>query len=369
MATIKITAAERRRRIDAFRSIIVPHARIKDVRRRVVNLIDDTRAQIARNQETIARYGNGAQIDYLWILPIIGPSGATKSKTIGEVVKHVLDTQKLGENDVPILMATVRTSTKSPRFLQAQILEAYGDKSARIVMTSRDYSETAVNLDIREAARSRKTAIVVLDETHNMIIKNGLASTVAMAKAVKSLLNDGIFSIVCLGTEHMAQLFAADSELAGRMKDPIDFGKFEIGDPDDREYFFNFVGMLEDEMLRLRVIDKEIGLLDTVQRRACVYDFAGGVIGNVHRVIETALDRALEDKRGFIEIDDIARSIRAKNLATRLKNGNDGDDKVVYYDAFKKGPNPGTLAVLKEEEGDLANQAEVARSKQSGARR
>lgn len=362
----KITSAERRRRIDAFKSIVIPHPRMKTVRQRVLNLMDDSRAMIARNQQSIDTYGNGAPIEHMYILPVIGPSGATKSKTIGEVVKYVLDSQKLGDNDVPILLVTIRTSTKSPRFLQAQILEAYDDKSARIVMSSRDYSETEVNADIREVARSRKTPIVVFDETHNMIIKNALPSTQAMAKAVKSLLNDGVFSIVCLGTPQMAQLFAADSELAGRMKDPIDFGKLRINDPEEREYFFKFVSDLEDEMVDKRVIDKEIGLLDTVKTRAQVYDFADGVIGGVHRVIETALDRALEEARGYIKIDDIARSVRAKNLATKMKKD---DDAVVYYDSFKDGPRTRTLAILTEEEEDLKKQEEEARSKKRAATR
>jgi hypothetical protein len=357
--TSNITSEERRRRIDAFKSIVIPHPRMKTVRQRVLNLMDDSRALIARNQQSIETYGNGAPIEHTYILPIIGPSGATKSKSIGEVVRHVLDTQKLGDTDVPILLVTIRTSTKSPRFLQAQILEAYGDKSARIVMTSRDYSETEVNADIREAARSRKTPIVVFDETHNMIIKNALPSTQAMAKAVKSLLNDGIFSIVCLGTPQMAQLFAADSELAGRMKDPIDFGKLRINDPEERDYFFKFISELEDEMLGKRVIDREIGLLDNPKRRACVYDFADGVIGGVHRVIETALDRALEEERGYIKIDDIARSIRAKNLAAKIRKS---DDAVVYYDSFGEGPKARTLAVLIEEEDDIKKQETQARA-------
>lgn len=361
----EITPAERRRRIDAFKSIIIPHPRLKKVRQRVLNLMDDSRAIMARNQQSIKTYGKGAPIEHMYILPIIGPSGATKSKTIGEVVKFILDTQKLDDNDVPILLVTIRTSTKSPRFLQAQILEAYDDNSARIVISSRDYSETQVNADIRDVALSRNTPIVVFDETHNMIIKNALPSTQAMAKAVKSLLNDGVFSIVCLGTPQMAQLFAADGELAGRMKDPINFGKLRIGDAEEREYFFKFVSDLEDAMLAKRVIDREIGLLNSPKRRACIYDFADGVIGGVHRVLETALDGALEDERGYIDIDDIARSIRAKNLAAKMRAG---DDAVVYYDSFKDGPKARTLAVLMEEEADIKRQEEEARIKRTATR-
>ena len=100
----KITSTERRRRIDAFKSIVIRHPRLKTVRRRVLNLMDDSRALFARNQQSIDTYGNGAPLEHTYILPIIGPSGATKSKSIGEVVKHVLDTQKLGDQDVPILL-------------------------------------------------------------------------------------------------------------------------------------------------------------------------------------------------------------------------------------------------------------------------
>jgi hypothetical protein len=342
-----INFEERRRRMDAFEEILIPHPRMDEVKRRIRALIDDTRARIARNDERVKRMGGRSEVlDHLWVLPIIGPSGATKSKTIGSVIEHILTDKTIGDSDIPIQLATLRTSTKSPRYLQGQILEAYGDASAEQLLKGRDYSEARVNADIRAIARDRKTMVVVFDEAHNMIIDEATKRNVAMAKAMKSLVNDGIFSIVCVGTDQMKQLFAADKELAGRLKTPIDFGAFSINHKRDREYFFNFVGLLESAMFEKGVIDKEIGLLDTAKKRACVYDFAGGVIGSVSRIIGTALDDALDDGRGSISWDDIAHAIHARNLVA------ESTGQPTYYDPFKKGPHRNTLSILEQEEDE-----------------
>lgn len=104
----EITSPERRRRIDAFKSILIPHPRLETLRRRTENLIDDTKAIVATNQKLIEAYGQGTPLEHLGILPVIGPSGATKSRSMGEVVKHVLDGMTLDPDDVPILYVTLR---------------------------------------------------------------------------------------------------------------------------------------------------------------------------------------------------------------------------------------------------------------------
>ncbi|MBN8973586.1 MAG: AAA family ATPase [Rhizobiales bacterium] len=352
-----ISRAERRRRLDAFDSIVIPHPRMNEVENRILDLIDDTHARIAKDEKRQAQVkGRSLPVDHLWVLPIIGPSGATKSKTISTVIERLLADKSLGDRDVPVLHATIRTSTRNPRALQAQILEAYGDNSSTVLLNARDYSETRVNADIRAIARDRKTSIVVFDEAHNMIINGAEKSTVAMAKSMKSLVNDGIFSIVCVGTNELAQLFAADKELAGRLVDTVDFGAFSIKEREERDYFFNFVGLLEDEMRLKGVIDKEIGLLDTVENRACVYDFASGVIGSVSRIMKTALDRAFANDRGFVKWDDIERSIQARNRASKAGDG------VTYYDPFLKGVKRDTLRILAEEEAEMSRRNAAAAS-------
>src|ERR1700688_3668054 len=97
-----ITQQERRRRLDAFDSILIVHPRLDMVRRRVRNLIDDTRARIEKNDALIKELGEGVSIEHLWVLPIIGPSGATKSKTLGTVVQEILRAYQGAEDDVPI---------------------------------------------------------------------------------------------------------------------------------------------------------------------------------------------------------------------------------------------------------------------------
>jgi hypothetical protein len=222
--------------------------------------------------------------------------------------------------------------------MQAGILEAFDENAAELVRRStRDYSEAMVNDDIRRAARAKNTVVVVVDEAHNMLTEG--ASPKQMAKSLKGILNDAVFSLILLGTEDLHSLFKASRELLSRSREIVDLGKLKIGDKEDCEYFFGFANLLEERMLEAKVIDHPIGLAATPLRCAQLYDMADGVIGTVCRIVTVACDRAFQRDRGYITWDDIAEGYRGWLAATQQKG----------FDPFgKKGPHPATVAALKD---------------------
>lgn len=199
-----------------------------------------------------------------------------------------------------------------------QVLEAFGDRGgAKVIQRAKDHSEAAVNRAIQELARKQGTLVVALDEAHNMLLHDGGATAEIMGTALKSLVNDAIFSLVLLGTEEALRLFAANKEFTSRAKETVDLGKFEVESSEDREYFFGFAGYLEEEMLKKGVIDSRLGMIDGVRERAVVYDMAEGVVGIVPRVMRLALERAFEDGRGHITWDDVANGSVAGSSCRR----------------------------------------------------
>jgi hypothetical protein len=340
---VPVSMEEMQRRLDAFDRITVTHDRMEDIEKQTLRLISQTKAVIASNEARIgAAKGRQVKPDELWVLPIIGPSGSTKSKSIQKVVDNILTDPNLPDDDVPILMVTVRNSSRSPRLLQAQILEAYKDASAETVRRSRgDYSEAAVNEDIRRIARARRTSVIVLDEAHSMLVHGGEGVARIMATSVKSLVNDAVFSVVILGTDDVYPLFKISPELRSRCKETVNLGKLKIGIREDRDYFFKFAGFLEQEMRKKKVIDESVGLIDSVENRALVYDMADGVIGIISRVCRLALERALNADRRAITWKDIEASFQGWNAAQEEQG----------YDPFgSDGVRDKTLAACREDE-------------------
>jgi len=336
----KLAIEEQQRRLDLFDAIVIKHPRLANIEERTQSLRRQTEARVTKNEERKkSAKGRPVKQHELWVLPIIGPSGSTKSTSMAEVIDKIYREPNLPEEDIPVLVVTINATTRGPRQFQAQILQAYGDIAADEVRRSAvGYNADIVNEAISEIARKRKTVVIALDEAHNCLTYDGGKTGAQMAKIIKSLVNNGIFSVILMGTEDTKRLFKLDPELLSRCvpDGEIDLDKFDIKRAEDRNYFFGFVERLEKRMIRDGVIDDRIGLVDSIEARATIYDMAAGVIGIVSRIMRMALDRALRDGRTTPTWDDIANVFRAWNK-TR---------KTAGFDPFDNGPQKSTLASL-----------------------
>ncbi|CAL8969085.1 hypothetical protein RHODGE_RHODGE_03525 [Rhodoplanes serenus] len=329
-------------RLDRFRSILIPHPRMKLVKQRLLALRAETMSAAAANERRVAvAKGRPVKLEEFWILPIVGPSGATKSKSMSVVVDEILADPNLSDDEIPVLVVTLKSSIKSTRALQAAILEAYGDPSASDVLVSRSYNEARINREIGRIAKEKRTFVVVLDEAHNLLIDAGINTARSMAGALKSLVNDAVFSIAILGTDKMLPLFTAEPELRSRRKETISLTAFDIAVKEDRQYFFGFAAKLERKMLDDGVVDAPIGLVESVEARAILYDMTGGVIGLISRILRLALQRAFEKDRTTPDWNDIEASFRSWMELS---------DDEVFYDPFAKGARPDTLEAVREDQ-------------------
>lgn len=337
-----LTPEEQSERLAKFDEICVDHPRLKRIKSEVASLAADTRARIQRNQSRLELAGHRpVKLDELWILPIVGPSGAGKSFAIEKIVDSEYERLPQGSDSIPILPVTLRSSTKSARQFQRQILEAYDDPSASVILRERDYSEANVNNAIRKIARHRQTSIIVLDEAHNLLANS--QSNGVMGKAIRSLVNDGLFSVVLAGTDEVLPLLRNDKELRSRYREGIWLSKLELTQ-DDCTYFLSFASYFESELIAQGIVDQPIGLTETIDDRATLYDMADGVIGIVVRVLRLALQRGFQ-KEGGVVVDwlDIAKAYRSLLFSN-------ADSKSVTSDPFRSGPKAETKRAMEEQE-------------------
>lgn len=205
------------------------------------------------------------------------------------------------------------------------------------------YSPTLAIEAIRWIARSKRTFVVVLDEANNMIGQDEYATARPMAKAIKSLVNEGVFSVVVMGTDKAYRLFEADPELNSRKIADINLDPVNLSDPSERNYFFKFVGQIDRQMGRDGIVKERIGLIEDVESRAKVYDMSGGVVGTVVRILRIALRIAHNDKRRSIEWKDI----EAAFYSWKTSHVDDNGKPIKVYDPFADGPKARTLAAVK----------------------
>ncbi|MGO3928356.1 TniB family NTP-binding protein [Rhodopseudomonas pseudopalustris] len=330
-------------RLKKFDAILIKHPRMVAIERAVQSLMAQGKAVVEENaRRAAATNGRSFVTAELWCLPIIGPSGATKSTSIRQVVAAINGDPSLPPEAMPILYVKMNSNIRNPRQFQAQILASFGDASAASVMASAvGWNAAVVNDGILRIARRKQTLIIVIDEIHAVLAHDGGKVALQMSKTLQSLINAAAFSVVMVGTDEMKRFFKANPELQtrGQVRPEISMAPFEIRDPEQREYFFRFVGRLEKRMLADGVIDEPMRLLDDVATRAAVFDMSGGVVGIVSRLMRLALMRAHDYGRTTPTMQDLSTVFAAWN-ATRENPG---------FDPFVNGPQHLTVQHLKND--------------------
>lgn len=287
-------------RLKAFNEIFIVHSRYTSLRKRLSLLMRQTRSVIEANGDSAyqgeAGFGVGCE---LWVFRVQGPTGATKSTSLKRVCRELSENSN---HKQPVLTVTLDSNIRSCKQLQSRILQGFGDEGAAKVLTMRDYRAAAVNDSIMAIARDRGTALVVLDEVHNTLPLGRGATATAMARAMRSLVNQGVFSLVLSGTDEMGPLFC-DPELLSRTKEPVYFGPTDL--TADLPEFFAFTQALCREMYAKGVIDAPFDPLGSQDECAMLFDMTGGVIGMVSRLLRLSVEHALYDDRTSIDWSDL----------------------------------------------------------------
>ncbi len=348
-------------RVEMFDRILVEHPRLKNIERCTHALMATTRRGLRRDAERLAA-ANGRPIkrSEFWVMPIIGPSGAMKSRSMSVVIDKIYADKSVPSDDIPVLIVTMR-GVKNSKAFQAAILEPLDPKQASElrVMRSGGYHVDVVNEAIRYAAQKCNTCVLVIDEAHSILAYDGGKLGPQMARVIHGLVNEGIFSIVLMGTNKVEKLFEMDSELKSRKftQDEANMSKFDVQNAEDRGYFFRFIGSLEDRMVKDGVVTKKLGLIESVEGRARLYDMADGILGTVHRILRLSIRRAMEQGREHLDWEDIKKCFQAWNGLQ--EKGEDGKLIKPGYDPFKLGEKQATRDAIEGAQKSVKNGSKV----------
>jgi hypothetical protein len=327
-------------RLARFDAIVIEHPRLGNIREKVRWLLASTSNVVAANEaRRAAAKGRPFKKRELWVLPIVGPSGAMKSTSIGKVIDEINADENFPEDDIPVLFLTMR-GVKTSRAFLSLVLESSGDAAREVLPGSGPINAQVVSRGIYHAARAKRTLLLVIDEAHEMLRHDGGKTGHSMAMLIKTMVNEGIFSVVLIGTDEMLGLFRS-KELKSRTVADEDatLRPFDIKKEADRRYFFRFLQRIEDEMVKMRVVDEPLRWVSTLEDRAKIYDMCDGVPGIPCRVLRMALERALRNGRTSVGWADFESAFRAFN-ATEPRP---------LFDPFANGPKKETLGRLKAE--------------------
>lgn len=327
-----------------FKEMKVGNKRLEMIEAEINDLLEETEAVVAIDLEQEAEADKNRQaIKYseMDIVSIIGPTGSTKTTSVEKIAEKW---NKKRPSQMPVVMVTIRSSTRTEKQLQVQILEAFKDPQADVVRRNTAYSPDQAIRAIRNIARSKHTYVVVLDEANNMIGQDAIATARPMAKAIKSLVNEGVFAVVVMGTAKAHRLFEVDPELNTRKTADINLDPVNLAVPSERSYFFKFIGQIDRQMEREGIVETRVRLIEDLKSRAMVYDMSGGVVGNVVRILRIALRLAHREKRRSIEWKDI----EAGYYAWKTTQVDDNGQPVEIYDPFIEGPKARTLEAVKD---------------------
>ncbi|MGY4345122.1 hypothetical protein ACVWXM_001586 [Bradyrhizobium sp. GM7.3] len=326
-------------RLERFLDITLEHPRLGAIRTRVHWLMRQTETLLKKNEaRRLAARGRPIKSEELWLLPLIGPSGATKTTSIRKVTDEIFADPKYPEKDVPVLVVTMR-GIKNTRDFISRVLDVYEDAGADDIPIGKKINERRVALAIYEIARKKRTSLLIIDEAHEMLRHDGGKVGTHMASLLKTMVNECVFSILLIGTDELQPLYVSVEAHSRSVPDEdVQLAAFDIAKEKDRDYFFPFLKLLEERMVQDGVVDRPLGWVDCIEDCARIYDMSGGVLGTPCRVVYLALERAFRAGRPYLEWEDIEKAFRSLN---RLR-ANPG------YDPFAEGPRKGTMATLKD---------------------
>jgi hypothetical protein len=294
-----------------LKTLVVKNSRLDMIEALTLDLLEETKELVDADFEAEKKAEKEADktadrrkqpITYteLSAMPIIGPSGSTKSTSMIAIADTL---KKKHPGKTPLLVVKLRPSTTKLKHLHVQILEAFHDPQADIVRNQIVTHSDNVSADaIRNVARAAGTYIVALDEAHSVIgVRERWARAQAFAPHIKSLVNDGLFAVIVMGTEDANLFFETSPELNNRKFDSISLEPVDLSNPDDFSYFYKLIGRIDGELVAQGILDERIGLIDDLKSRALLYDMSGGVVGIISRILMIALRRVQRKRKRTID--------------------------------------------------------------------
>ena len=236
-------------------------------------------------------------------LRVIQPSGAGKSETAKQYKSFVEAQPDRDPTKKPVMHVTLDT-TGTPRSMSESILIGYGDEYAT------DGKESLLLKRVRKAIEMEGTEVLIIDELNHCSDK---VMGKDVSNTLKNMMTQGWVSVVFLGTSKANRLFKENRELSNRCRPQLSLQPLDADIPADLQLWEGFLGGMDAEIVRLKLLPEASGLADPFLAealcRAC-----GGLIGEFLLVLWDAFGEVVGRRGRFIEVADLHRAVDVRYL-------------------------------------------------------
>ena len=317
--------------VTAVREIYIPHQKLDEIQ---------SDLEILRSRENGGSEGG--------ILFLTGPSRSGKTKVLADYERlHPEQPGAIqkpnGEFATRKPVVRIKVPDGNEKNLTERLLAKMLGVSTHDVkgMGSRRID---IQEDIWRVAEETETRLVMLDETHQGIGRNGNNAAV-VATLLKDLANGRIFGLAIAGTEQARMLQAANKEFALRCIYDYTLEPLAWDEPRDRKILLDVLQEY-DQHLCEHVFGRLSGLTKSdLASTLCIA--GGGLIGSVAVLIETggnlAVDAMLAGEAKCLTLDHLGKAFR-KSAA---RHDVDRDPFPENLEAAAPAPAPDIMTGLK----------------------
>lgn len=161
--------------------------------------------------------------------------------------------------------------------------------------------------------------LLIIDETQHSGQKTGFSKEVTAE--LKIMLDTGRVPIVLLGTEKAVPMIAADRELSGRMFAPCRLSPLDMDSDDDFEIWTGLLKGLDARLVSDGILAQPVGL-DNEDIADALGEATEGIIGQLMRVMLTAVRNVAREERDVMTVDDVIKAVDSWSIELKFAKTN-----------------------------------------------
>ncbi|MBB5716246.1 TniB family NTP-binding protein [Sphingomonas aerophila] len=163
-----------------------------------------------------------------------------------------------------------------------------------------------VRLRLAEFMVLRGVELLIIDEVQHL--KGSSNDKEEITDELKGFLDAGIVPVVMAGNEEADEFFNSNIQFAGRLGSPLELSPIDISKRAEAVAFKTFCKDLDTAMKDADIVRRLSGFQDAKILNGLLAA-SGGHVGRVCRIVEAALEHAIQRDADFIETYDLAYAV------------------------------------------------------------
>ena len=233
---------------------------------------------------------------------LVGPPQSGKTTIITSYSERRNTKEKLSADEIPVLVVSLRANI-STKGLAQNILEKIGEYGYQTGAHSG--SENMLLGRAYKLLGQAKVKLLILDEFHHIANIESRKAAWNVGETIKLFLIDGRCPVVLSGIEAAKTPFLENTQLSQRAEVPLELNRLDIGNPEDRDIFLEFLKVYFAKVEDTAGMSNVIRMLNR-ETALCIHEVTQGVLGAASNLVKAAVCIALERGRNHLVTEDLA---------------------------------------------------------------